>query len=353
MRLTTFLAIALAALTATPAMAQRKGSKAKAPRKPKQTAVIAHQPQPKPVDGKTFSYALGVAQGQSLKQYLVAREGVDSAYVSYALEAMANASQYSAEDRKKLTAQAAGLRIADMNHRNLPAFNKQASGKSDSGYVIESEYERGLRESALGAQTTLTPDSAMKVVEGQMQYQQGVYKVENLAWLDNNAKQKGVTTLPSGLQYQVITQGNGPVATDTTQVEVNYEGKLIDGTVFDSSYKRGMPATFRPSEVIAGWREALTKMPEGSTWMLYIPAKLGYGERGQGQQIPANSTLIFKVEVVKVKQPAPNAPAAQSAQPAQTKPAKAAQPAQSKATQPQTIPAAKLTPAKPAKGKKK
>ena len=109
------------------------------------------------------------------------------------------------------------------------------------------------------------------------------------------------TVLPSGLQYRVLTEGNGPVATDSSEVEVHYEGSLIDGTVFDSSYKRGKPATFRPDQVIKGWREALTLMPEGSVWNLYIPSELGYGERGQGRNIPGNATLVFKVEVLKVK----------------------------------------------------
>lgn len=316
MQLKSFFAIALAVLCACPAMAQRKG-KSKA-RKAK-TTVVEHQPQLKPVEANKFSYALGVAQGPSLKQYLTMREGVDSAYVGVALEAMSNADKISETERKKLQAQAAGLRIAEMNKRNLPAINKQACGKADSTYMQESEYERGLRESALGQAATLTPDSAMKIVESQMRYQEQVYKYANVAWLNNNAKEKGVISLPSGLQYKVLTEGHGPVATDSTEVEVNYEGTLIDGTVFDSSYKRGKAATFKPSQVIAGWKEALTRMPEGSTWMLYIPAKLGYGERGQGQQIPGNSTLVFKVEVLKVKTAGAT-----------------------------TIPATKLTPAQPA-----
>ena len=122
-----------------------------------------------------------------------------------------------------------------------------------------------------------------------------------LAWLEANKKLKGVKTLPSGLQYRVLTAGKGPVATDSTEVEVHYEGKLIDGTVFDSSYKRNQPATFRPDQVIKGWREALTLLPEGTVVDLYIPSELGYGERGSAQHIPGNSTLIFKAEILKVK----------------------------------------------------
>ena len=136
--------------------------------------------------------------------------------------------------------------------------------------------------------TALTPDSAQKVVEQQANYQQENYRLNNIEWLKRNAKAEGVKVLPDGLQYRVLTQGTGVVATDTTEVEVEYEGKLIDGTVFDSSYKRGKPATVRPDQ--------------GSKWELFIPAELGYSTRAM-RNIPANSTLIFTVEIKKVKQP--------------------------------------------------
>lgn len=296
MKLSAILTLALAALTLTPAAAQKRGKKAKAP-KPVAT-VPAAETIPAAVEAKTFSYAMGVAQGESLKQYLTSQMGVDTAYVKYAIEAMTTS--VSEEDRKRIEATAAGLRIAEMNRRNLPFINKQACGKEDSTFVNIAEFERGLSEAALG-KAALSQDSAMKTVEQQFKHQQASYKKANLDWLEANKKLKGVKTLPSGLQYRVLTEGNGPVATDSSEVEVHYEGKLIDGTVFDSSYKRGQPATFRPNQVIKGWTEALTLMPEGSVWELYIPASLGYGEQGSGRSIPGNSTLIFKVEVLKVK----------------------------------------------------
>ena len=296
MKLSAILTLALAALTLTPAAAQKRGKKAKAP-KPVAT-VPAAETIPAAVEAKTFSYAMGVAQGESLKQYLTSQMGVDTAYVKYAIEAMTTS--VSEEDRKRIEATAAGLRIAEMNRRNLPFINKQACGKEDSTFVNIAEFERGLSEAALGV-AALSQDSAMKTVEQQFKHQQASYKKANLDWLEANKKLKGVKTLPSGLQYRVLTEGNGPVATDSSEVEVHYEGKLIDGTVFDSSYKRGQPATFRPNQVIKGWTEALTLMPEGSVWELYIPANLGYGEQGSGRSIPGNSTLIFKVEVLKVK----------------------------------------------------
>lgn len=296
MKLSAILTLALAALTLTPAAAQKRGKKAKAP-KPVAT-VPAAETIPAAVEAKTFSYAMGVAQGESLKQYLTSQMGVDTAYVQYAIEAMTTS--VSEEDRKRIEATAAGLRIAEMNRRNLPFINKQACGKEDSTFVDIAEFERGLSEAALG-KAALSQDSAMKTVEQQFKHQQASYKKANLDWLEANKKLKGVKTLPSGLQYRVLTEGKGPVATDSSEVEVHYEGKLIDGTVFDSSYKRGQPATFRPNQVIKGWTEALTLMPEGSVWELYIPASLGYGEQGSGRSIPGNSTLIFKVEALKVK----------------------------------------------------
>ena len=146
----------------------------------------------------------------------------------------------------------------------------------------------------------LTPDSAMKVAERQFQYQQQMVKNLNAKFLEDNKQLKGVKTTESGLQYRVLTMGTGAVATDTSEVEVHYEGTLIDGTVFDSSYKRGKPATFRADQVIKGWTEALKMMPEGSVWDLYIPYNLAYGERGT-RGIPPFATLIFKVELLKVK----------------------------------------------------
>lgn len=125
---------------------------------------------------------------------------------------------------------------------------------------------------------------------------------EGEAFLAANAKKEGVKTLPSGLQYKVITEGKGksPSATDT--VSVQYTGKLIDGTVFDSSYKRGQPATFAVNGVIKGWTEALQLMKEGSKWELYVPANLAYGETGTiGGPIGPNAMLVFEVELLSIK----------------------------------------------------
>ena len=123
---------------------------------------------------------------------------------------------------------------------------------------------------------------------------------EGNKFLEENKKKEGIITLPSGLQYEVITEGKGKKAKATDQVKCHYEGKLLNGTMFDSSYKRNQPAQFGVNQVIPGWVEALQLMSEGSKWRLYIPSELGYGAQGAGEMIPPHSTLIFDVELIKV-----------------------------------------------------
>ena len=125
-------------------------------------------------------------------------------------------------------------------------------------------------------------------------------KAEGEAFLAENAKKSGVTTLPSGLQYEVLTEGAGNKPSLGSSVTTHYHGTLINGTVFDSSYQRGQPATFPVNGVIAGWTEALQLMGEGSKYRLYIPSDLAYGKRGAGRDIPGDTALIFDVELIKV-----------------------------------------------------
>jgi FKBP-type peptidyl-prolyl cis-trans isomerase FklB len=120
-------------------------------------------------------------------------------------------------------------------------------------------------------------------------------------FMEDNKAKSGVVTLPSGLQYSVIEAGKGKKPTASDMVTVDYEGKLLNDQVFDSSYKRGQPASFPVNGVIAGWQEALQLMNEGSTWMLYIPPNLAYGEAGAGPAIGPNETLVFKVHLIKVQ----------------------------------------------------
>lgn len=128
-------------------------------------------------------------------------------------------------------------------------------------------------------------------------------KVDGAAFLEANKKKDGVVTLPSGLQYKVLTAGTGPKPTATDRVKTQYRGTLIDGTEFDSSYKRGQPAVFPVNGVIKGWTEALQLMPVGSKWQLFVPAELAYGARAVGNVIAPNATLIFEVELVDIEPP--------------------------------------------------
>ena len=150
----------------------------------------------------------------------------------------------------------------------------------------------------------LDQQSCMPIVQQFMQQaaekKGAVAKEQGRAFLEGNKTKEGVTTTASGLQYKVLTAGTGKTPTSASNVTVHYTGKLIDGTVFDSSVQRGQPANFGVTQVIGGWTEALQLMKEGDKWVLYIPYELAYGERGQGGQIPPYATLVFEVELIKV-----------------------------------------------------
>ena len=300
MKIKTLAIVALALLCTGTVSAQKKKNSKKAEAVVKAETLTPATPvisvQPVPAD--SFSYAVGVAQSTGLKNYIKNSLGVEEAYMGEFLRGLQE--PYNEEHLNKYKAYAAGLEIARQNEEIVyKAMNKQATGSETSDYLIKDLYNKGLVEGLQGT-ATLKEDSAVAIAERQFKYQQEVYKNLNLQWLEENSKKEGVNTFPNGLQYKILTKGAGVVATDTNTVEVNYEGKLIDGTVFDSSYKRGKSASFKPTQVIKGWSQALTMMPEGSVWELYIPYDLAYGERGN-QNIPGYSTLIFKVEIIKVK----------------------------------------------------
>jgi FKBP-type peptidyl-prolyl cis-trans isomerase len=171
---------------------------------------------------------------------------------------------------------------------------------------------RGLRDAFSNGKTLLTEDEARAVLtqlqsdlrkkQQDLAQQAGdANKKEGMAFLAANKTKDGVVTLPSGLQYKVLQAGTGPKPAPTDTVVCNYRGTLLDNTEFDSSYKRGQPATFPVNGVIKGWTEALQLMPVGSKWQLFIPAELAYGERGAGGQIGPNATLIFEVELLSIQ----------------------------------------------------
>ncbi len=183
----------------------------------------------------------------------------------------------------------------------------------DSVEVNPEALALGIRDASLdSAKRTLsqqTVDSTMRNFQSEMMEKQMATakaqgeknKIEGEAFLAANKTKEGVVTLPDGLQYKVLKDGNGPTPKANQTVTVNYRGTTIDGKEFDSSYKRGEPATFPVTGVIRGWTEALQKMKVGSKWMLWIPSDLAYGERGAGGVIAPNATLIFEVELLAVK----------------------------------------------------
>jgi len=173
-------------------------------------------------------------------------------------------------------------------------------------------YNSGIKDALGGKEPQMSQEEIRAAITGLQQRLQAARQKElkemaaknieeGKKFLEENQKKEGIKTLPSGLQYKVLTEGSGkmPKADDT--VTVNYKGTLIDGTEFDSPYKRGQPASFQVNGVIKGWTEALQLMKEGSKWQLFIPLDLAYGERGAGRTIPPNSTLIFEVELISVK----------------------------------------------------
>jgi FKBP-type peptidyl-prolyl cis-trans isomerase FklB len=201
------------------------------------------------------------------------------------------------KDQKDKVSYALGL--------NLGANLRRQSVEADPAII-----EQGIKDAIAGGKTLLTDDEARAALiqlqtdlrakqEEKMKQAAVTNKKEGDEFLAANKTKEGVVTLPSGLQYKILKEGNGPKPTTSDSVVCNYKGTLINGTEFDSSYKRGTPATFPVTGVIKGWTEALQLMPVGSKWELFIPADLAYGESGRGE-IPPNATLIFEVELVSI-----------------------------------------------------
>lgn len=166
------------------------------------------------------------------------------------------------------------------------------------------EFAQAINDVLAGAKTTLTDAEAQQLVTEFLQAQEEekgkAVRESGEAFLAENAKKEGVVVLPSGLQYTVLTEGTGRKPKATDSVKCHYEGRLIDGTVFDSSYRRGEPATFPLNGVIAGWTEGVQLMGEGAKFRFFIPFNLAYGSRGAGQQIPPYAALVFDVELIEV-----------------------------------------------------
>lgn len=247
----------------------------------------------------SLSYTTGMAVTNGLIGYMQSQLGVDTAYMADFIAGFEEAIKGLNDPRQK--ARMAGINIADqVTGRMLAGLKKEADGAPDS--INDQLFFRGFTDALLNDTTVMTLSKAEPIsrdkIEANRQAKVALQTAKGRAFLAENAKKDGVIVLPSGLQYKVLKQGDGIVPQKTDKVKVHYEGRLIDGTVFDASSKHGTePATFRPDQVIKGWTEALTMMPVGSKWQLFIPQELGYGERATGQ-IPAFSTLIFDVELI-------------------------------------------------------
>ena len=260
----------------------------------------------------SVSYAAGMSATQGLIEYLL-QQKVDTAYMSDFVNGFKETVAKDAND-PKIKAYLMGTSIAQqLKDRMLPQLTSEFKDTPDS--VNANVFFKGFVDALLQDTTFFKVADAgamlnAKVETARAARDEKLYGANRKAgeeFLKENAKKDGVIVLPSGLQYKVLKQGTGAVPSLNDKVQVNYEGRLIDGTVFDASAKHGdKPAEFRPTDVIKGWTEALTMMPIGSKWQVYIPADLAYGSRDAGQ-IKPYSALVFDIELVGIVNDTPTA----------------------------------------------
>ena len=252
----------------------------------------------------TVSYAMGVMQGQSLKEYITRGMGIDTAYVDEFIKGL-NVGVNAGDDKKK-SAYYAGVQIGQqISNQMVKAINHDLFGEDSTKSISMKNLMAALIGGVKGEKTIMTAEQAQMVwqtksqaIKSQaMEQQYGDNKKKGAKYLADYAKKAGVKKLDGGVLYRVIKEGKGEMPKDTSLVRVHYEGKTIDGKVFDSSYKRKEPVQLRANQVIPGWTTALTHMPVGSTWEVVIPYDKAYGDR-ETPQIKPFSTLIFKIELV-------------------------------------------------------
>ena len=257
-------------------------------------------------DIDSLSYSIGMAQTQGLKGYLTGRLDVDTAYMAEFIKGLNEGAN---QTSKKDIAYMAGLQIGQqISNQMMKGINQELFAGDSTKTISKDNFMAGFIAGTLEKGGVMTMEAAQEYTRTAMETIKAKAMEEKYAdnkaagekFLAENKTKEGVKTTESGLQYKVITEGKGEIPADTCKVKVNYKGTLIDGTEFDSSYKRNEPATFRANQVIKGWTEALTMMPVGSKWELYIPQELAYGSRESGQIKPF-STLIFEVELVGIE----------------------------------------------------
>ena len=257
-------------------------------------------------DVDTLSYAIGMAQTQGLKEYL-SRMGVDSTYMDQFIKGL-NEGANAGEDKKK-TAYFMGIQIGQqISQQMMKGINYEIFGEDSTQTISLKNFMAGFVSGTLGEEDLMTVDTAQivartkqqEIKKAQMEKLYGPWKQENEEYMAKIAKQEGLSKLDNGVYYEVIEEGKGEIPADTSRVKVNYEGRLINDTIFDSSYKRNEPTTFRCNQVIPGWTNALTHMPVGSKWKVYIPQDQAYGDREAGQIKPF-STLVFTIELLSIE----------------------------------------------------
>ena len=253
----------------------------------------------------SLSYAIGLARTEGLDQYL-AQQGIDSTQMAMFIKGFNEGARKIGKDD---AAYMAGLQIGQMVSKQwVEGFNRQIFGNDSTMTLSRENMLAGFLTGVAKVKGAMTKEEAQEYMTKQMDTIKEKAIAEKYAdnkaagekFLAENKEKEGVITLPSGLQYKVIKEGKGAKPAETDRVKVNYRGTLIDGKEFDSSYKRNEPATFRANQVIKGWTEALTMMPVGSKWELYIPSELAYGTRETGGDIKPFSTLIFEVELLEI-----------------------------------------------------
>ena len=264
----------------------------------------------------SLSYYIGMSQTQGLNEYLSSKMGVDSAYIEDFCIGVIKATHVSKiatpnyEDDKKEAAYNAGIQIGNqIETQMIPGINSQIFDTDSTKTISKELFLAGFIQGASGITTYSDIEEASSIVQTLFETVKSKehsriyadYKKENEDWLKNNSQKDGVITLPSGLQYKILKSGSGRVPNENDRVNVHYEGKLIDGTVFDSSYERNESVTFSPNQVIKGFGEALCKMPIGSKWIIYIPEYLAYGDANTTGQIKPYSTLIFTIELLGIE----------------------------------------------------
>ena len=255
----------------------------------------------------TMSYAIGLAQSNGLKEYLVDRMSIDTVYMNDFIKGLNDGAN--AGDDKKKAAYYAGIQIGQqISNQMVVGINREAFGEDSTKTISLKNFMAGFVAGTTGKDQKMTMEQAQTVAQAKMQEiktqtamkEFGPNKEAGEKFLAANAKKEGVKKLDNGVLYKVIKEGSGEMPKDTSMVKVHYEGKTIDGEVFDSSYKRNDAVTLRANQVIKGFTEALVHMPVGSVWEVYIPQDLAYGERQQGQIKPF-SALIFKVELLGIE----------------------------------------------------